>query len=257
MRARAFSGRSSLAGEEGAFHRTDTRTGYPTKVISCKLSSPAGSVPIHIESQYNMKKNSFFYPSVLSGGSVAPFAATAAACLLLGVCPLASSALCVVLSSASGNHGGEKEPGSTSSPVVSSGWLATDESRADRITTWLLVVPSIVGLMWAIYEAWKVSQVRLDGPLVDDTKRLTDPLQMEVRRRTGPGSSGNLFRRTEEVWTTPKKDLCVASPVRAAYTRTPQKTRETSLARPRYLFHATCEDLPGDLMARHAWSYTS
>lgn len=147
----------------------------------------------------NMKRNSIrLSPPILPRGSVAPVAATAAACLVLSVCPLASSSV-VLPSAASGHHEGDK-PQSSVSPAVSAGWVADGDSHADKMTTWLLLVPSILGLAWAMYEAWKVSQVRLDGPLVDDTKRLTDPLQLEVRNRKTRGQDFMENRSVASLW---------------------------------------------------------
>ena len=51
---------------------------------------------------------------------------------------------------------------------------------SDSLTLWALLLPPAAGLLWAAYQAWRISQVKLEGPPEGDNKRLTDRLYVEV-----------------------------------------------------------------------------
>ncbi|XP_026193236.1 uncharacterized protein LOC34618784 [Cyclospora cayetanensis] len=50
----------------------------------------------------------------------------------------------------------------------------------DSLTLWVLLLPPALGLLWALQQSWRVSRIRLDGPLSSENKRLTDPLYVEI-----------------------------------------------------------------------------
>lgn len=49
----------------------------------------------------------------------------------------------------------------------------------DAVTTWVLIVPPIIGVLWAMYESYFLTKVKLVGPVGEDNKNLTDPLYAE------------------------------------------------------------------------------
>ncbi|KFG46504.1 V-type H(+)-translocating pyrophosphatase VP1 [Toxoplasma gondii GAB2-2007-GAL-DOM2] len=126
------------------------------------------------------RRRSFF---LSTAGALAPAVATTTVSLIV----LSSSF--PLLSSSSPESEGDRfqvtaatrdVPEETS--VAASRELSEEDAtlRIDKATTCLLLLPSIIGLFWAVYEAWKVSKIQMDGPLGDDNKRLTDPLYLEM-----------------------------------------------------------------------------
>ncbi|PFH38143.1 V-type H(+)-translocating pyrophosphatase VP1 [Besnoitia besnoiti] len=94
--------------------------------------------------------------------------------------PLASASL-TILRSPSPEAESKAAPSADGSAAAVAGGEATDTPKLDTVTTCLLLIPGLVGLLWAGYEAWRISKVKLEGPLVgDDSKRLTDPLYVEM-----------------------------------------------------------------------------
>lgn len=51
------------------------------------------------------------------------------------------------------------------------------QASIDSITTWLLFIPPVIGLIWAVIEAYRVTAVKLDGHLGE--YKLSDPLSAE------------------------------------------------------------------------------
>ncbi|KAL8448672.1 hypothetical protein Emed_003581 [Eimeria media] len=51
---------------------------------------------------------------------------------------------------------------------------------ADALTPWALLVPPVLGVLWALQQTWAISKIRLEGPFGGENKRLTDPLYVEA-----------------------------------------------------------------------------
>ncbi|KAL8270951.1 hypothetical protein Esti_005106 [Eimeria stiedai] len=51
---------------------------------------------------------------------------------------------------------------------------------ADALTPWALLVPPVLGMLWALQQTWAISKIRLEGPFGGENKRLTDPLYVEA-----------------------------------------------------------------------------
>lgn len=50
----------------------------------------------------------------------------------------------------------------------------------DSLCLYALLIPPIFGLIWAAYQAWDLSKIKLEGPVRAEDKPLTDPLYVEV-----------------------------------------------------------------------------
>eukprot|EP01071_Lankesteria_metandrocarpae_P002112 Lankesteria_metandrocarpae@DN2086_c0_g1_i1.p1 len=67
--------------------------------------------------------------------------------------------------------------------------MIASQETLDQATLWLLLLPPVLGLLWAAYETWMVSRVKLDGHV--GTGKATDPLFTET------GARGDVLRQVE------------------------------------------------------------
>lgn len=123
------------------------------------------------------------YPDATGGATLSPAVAAAAAAAALG--PSAAATQTMLHSAAASSHNPVVAAAAAQSVLhaaaaATSQYVESTAASTDRTATVLLILPGILGLLFAAFEAWRVSQIKLEGPSPDDDKRLTNPLYLET-----------------------------------------------------------------------------